>query len=167
MPTLEPTQACPEICPGYGTPYRRGMKRRPSYSMINRWVEADGLLDTLDSEGIGSIAFTPLAQGLLTDKYLKGVPEDSRAAAGKSLDASMLSKANIERVRQLDVIAQRRGQSLAQMALAWVLRDGRMTSALIGASRVEQIEYNVAALANLTFSDEELTRIDAILAQPA
>jgi L-glyceraldehyde 3-phosphate reductase len=136
------------------------MKRRPSYSMINRWVEADGLLDTLDSEGIGSIAFTPLAQGLLTDKYLKGVPEDSRAAAGKSLDASMLSKANIERVRQLDVIAQRRGQSLAQMALAWVLRGKRVTSALIGASRPAQVAEAVGALKIPNFTAEELTEID-------
>jgi L-glyceraldehyde 3-phosphate reductase len=133
---------------------------QPSYSMINRWVEADGLLDTLDSEGIGSIAFTPLAQGLLTNKYLKGVPEDSRAAAGKSLNASMLSKANIERVRQLDVIAQRRGQSLAQMALAWVLRGKRVTSALIGASRPAQVAEAVGALKTPNFTAEELTEID-------
>jgi L-glyceraldehyde 3-phosphate reductase len=133
---------------------------QPSYSMINRWVEKDGLLDTLDEEGIGSIAFTPLAQGLLTNKYLKGVPGDSRAAAGKSLLPAMLSEANLERVRQLDAIAQRRGQTLAQMALAWVLRGGRVTSALIGASRPEQVADAVGALKNLGFSKEELAEID-------
>jgi L-glyceraldehyde 3-phosphate reductase len=133
---------------------------QPSYSMINRWVEADGLLDALDAEGIGSIAFTPLAQGLLTNKYLKGIPEDSRAAAGKSLDAGMLSKTNIERVRQLDAIANRRGQSLAQMALAWVLRGKRVTSALVGASRPEQVADAVAALKNADFTTDELAEID-------
>jgi L-glyceraldehyde 3-phosphate reductase len=133
---------------------------QPSYSMINRWVEADGLLDALDAEGIGSIAFTPLAQGLLTNKYLKGIPEDSRAAAGKSLDAGMLSTTNIERVRQLDAIANRRGQSLAQMALAWVLRGKRVTSALVGASRPEQVADAVAALKNADFTTDELAEID-------
>jgi L-glyceraldehyde 3-phosphate reductase len=133
---------------------------QPSYSMINRWVEADGLLDTLGAEGIGSIAFTPLAQGLLTNKYLKGIPGDSRAAAGKSLDAGMLSETNIERVRQLDAIARRRGQSLAQMALAWVLRGKRVTSALIGASRPEQVADAVGALKNADFTSEELAQID-------
>ena len=133
---------------------------QPSYSMINRWVEEDSLLDTLDEEGIGSIAFTPLAQGLLTNKYLKGVPQDSRAAAGKSLLPAMLSEANLERVRQLDAIAKRRGQTLAQMALAWVLRGGRVTSALIGASRPEQVADAVGALKNLSFSKEELAEID-------
>ncbi len=133
---------------------------QPSYSMINRWVEADGLLDVLDAEGIGSIAFTPLAQGLLTNKYLKGIPADSRAAAGKSLDVGMLSEANIERVRQLDAIANRRGQSLAQMALAWVLRGKRVTSALIGASRPEQVADAVAALKNVDFTGDELAEID-------
>jgi L-glyceraldehyde 3-phosphate reductase len=133
---------------------------QPSYSMINRWVEADGLLDALEAEGIGSIAFTPLAQGLLTNKYLKGIPEDSRAAAGKSLDAGMLSKTNIERIRQLDAIANRRGQSLAQMALAWVLRGKRVTSALIGASRPEQVADAVAALKHADFTTDELAEID-------
>jgi L-glyceraldehyde 3-phosphate reductase len=133
---------------------------QPSYSMINRWVEEDGLLDALDEEGIGSIAFTPLAQGLLTNKYLKGIPPDSRAAAGKSLGASMLSEANIERVRQLDAIAKRRGQSLAQMALAWVLRGKRVTSALIGASRPEQVADAVGALRTPNFTTEELGEID-------
>ncbi len=133
---------------------------QPSYSMINRWVEEDSLLDTLDEEGIGSIAFTPLAQGLLTNKYLKGVPQDSRAAAGKSLLPHMLSEPNLERVRQLDEIAKRRGQTLAQMALAWVLRGGRVTSALIGASRPEQVADAVGSLKNLNFSKEELAEID-------
>jgi L-glyceraldehyde 3-phosphate reductase len=133
---------------------------QPSYSMINRWVEDDGLLDALDTEGIGSIAFTPLAQGLLTNKYLKGVPADSRAAAGKSLDVGMLSEANLERVRQLDAIAKRRGQSLAQMALAWVLRGKRVTSALIGASRPEQVVDAVGALKHAEFTSEELAEID-------
>ena len=133
---------------------------QPSYSMINRWVEDDGLLDALDEEGIGSIAFTPLAQGLLTNKYLKGVPGDSRAAAGKSFNPGMLSADNLERVRQLDAIANRRGQSLAQMALAWVLRGGRVTSALIGASRPEQVADAVGALKNPHFTAEELAEID-------
>ena len=133
---------------------------QPSYSMINRWIEEDRLLDALDAEGIGCIAFTPLAQGLLTNKYLNGIPQDSRAAAGKSLDAGMLSKANIDRVRQLDAIAKRRGQSLAQMALAWVLRGKRVTSALIGASRPEQVADAVAALKNADFTTEELAKID-------
>ncbi len=133
---------------------------QPSYSMINRWVEEDGLLDTLDAEGIGSIAFTPLAQGILTNKYLNGIPEDSRAAAGKSLDAAMLSATNIERVRQLDAIAARRGQSLAQMGLAWVLRGKRVTSALIGASRPEHVADAVATLKNADFTTEELAEID-------
>ena len=133
---------------------------QPSYSMINRWVEADGLLDVLEQEGIGSIAFTPLAQGLLTNKYLKGVPKDSRAAAGKSLDASMLSEANIQRVRKLDSIANRRGQTLAQMAIAWVLRGKRVTSALIGASRPEQVADAVGALRYADFTTEELGEID-------
>jgi L-glyceraldehyde 3-phosphate reductase len=109
---------------------------QPSCSMINRWVEADGLLDALDAEGMGGIAFTPLAQGLLTNKHLKGIPGDSRAVAGKSLDAGTLSNANIERVRELDAIADRRGQSLTQTALAWVLRGKRVTSALIGNARL-------------------------------
>jgi L-glyceraldehyde 3-phosphate reductase len=133
---------------------------QPSYSMINRWVEADGLLDTLDEEGIGSIAFTPLAQGMLTSKYLKGVPEQSRAAAGKSLDPGMLSDDNLRKVQGLNAIAERRGQSLAQLALAWVLRNGRVTSALIGASRPEQVIECIGAVKNLDFSEGELHEID-------
>jgi L-glyceraldehyde 3-phosphate reductase len=134
---------------------------QPSYNMLNRWVE-QGLLDTLDDLGMGSIAFTPLAQGLLTNKYLNGVPQDARVnrPGGGSLQSGHLSAANIEHVRKLNDIAQRRGQSLAQMAIAWVLRGGRVTSALIGASRAEQVRENVAALKNLEFSKEELAEID-------
>jgi L-glyceraldehyde 3-phosphate reductase len=140
-----------------GTP---AIIHQPSYSMINRWIERDRLLDTLEAEGIGCIAFTPLAQGMLTNKYLNGVPRESRAAAGKSLSPTMINDATVTRLRALDAIARRRGQSLAQMAIAWVLRDERMTSALIGASRVEQIDECVAALKNLIFSPEELAEID-------
>jgi L-glyceraldehyde 3-phosphate reductase len=133
---------------------------QPSYSLINRWIEQDALLDTLAREGMGCIAFTPLAQGLLTNKYLNGVPPESRAAAGKSLSPGKINEAIVTRLRALDAIARRRGQSLAQMAIAWVLRDDRMTSALIGASRVEQIDDCVAALDKLAFSPEELAEID-------
>jgi L-glyceraldehyde 3-phosphate reductase len=128
--------------------------------MINRWVEDDGLLDTLEGLGVGSIVFSPLAQGMLSDKYLKGIPEDSRAAQGKSLRKSFINDRTIANIRELNRIAERRGQTLAQMALAWVLRGGRVTSALIGASRPEQIEDSVGALANLEFSDAELQEID-------
>ena len=119
---------------------------QPSYSMLNRWTEEDGLLDALEEEGMGCISFAPLAQGLLTDKYLQGVPEGSRASQGKSLDPGLLTDDVVRRLRGLDDIARRRGQSLAQLALRWVLRDPRMTSALIGASSVRQLEANVAAL---------------------
>jgi L-glyceraldehyde 3-phosphate reductase len=140
---------------------------QPKYSMLDRWVE-DGLLDVLGDEGVGGIAFCPLAQGLLTDRYLKGIPEGSRA----SKPHGFLKKADIDehrltQIRALGEVAATRGQSLAQMSLAWVLRDNRMTSALIGASRVEQIEQNVAALANLDFTTGELARIDTILVQPS
>ncbi len=134
---------------------------QPSYNMLNRWIESE-LLDTLGEVGTGCIAFTPLAQGLLTSKYLNGVPEDARVnkPGGGSLQQGHLSQQNIEHVRKLNEIAKRRGQSLAQMALAWVLRDARVTSALIGASRAEQVRENVAALANLAFSSEEIAEID-------
>ncbi len=132
---------------------------QPSYSMLNRWIE-DELLDVVEAEGIGIIAFSPLAQGMLTDKYLHGIPEDSRAADKGSLKPSFLNEENLEKIRQLRKIAQRRGQTLAQMALAWCLRDPRVTSVLFGASSLEQIEDNVAALNNLVFSDEELKEID-------
>jgi len=132
---------------------------QPSYSLLNRWIE-DELLDTLDEEGVGCIVFSPLAQGLLTDRYLDGIPEGSRAARDSSLDRGMLSEANLDKVRALHRIAQGRGQSLAQMALAWTLRDQRVTSTLIGASSVAQLEDNVASLRRLDFADDELAEID-------
>jgi len=133
---------------------------QPSFSMLNRWIERDGLLDTLEKEGMGCIAFTPLAQGLLTGKYLTAIPQGSRAAAGKSLLPEFLNDAVLKRLLALNAIAKRRGQSMAQMAIAWVLRDPRMTSALIGASRPEQIDENVGALGNLAFTAGELAEID-------
>lgn len=134
---------------------------QPSYNMLNRWIESD-LLGALDEVGAGCIAFTPLAQGLLTNKYLNGVPEDARVnkPGGGSLKAEHLSEQNLKHVRKLNEIAQRRGQSLAQMALAWALRDRRVTSVLIGASKASQVAENVAALKNLAFSAEELAEID-------
>jgi len=140
-----------------GTPI---LIHQPSYSMINRWVEDDGLLDTLDGLGIGSIVFSPLAQGMLTDKYLAGVPAASRAAQGKSLRQSFLNDKTLANINALNQIARRRGQTLAQMALAWVLRGGRVTTALIGASRPEQVEDCVGALRNPDFSAAELAEID-------
>ncbi|WP_193615028.1 L-glyceraldehyde 3-phosphate reductase [Nocardioides lijunqiniae] len=138
---------------------------QPSYSMLNRWVEEpseDGasLLDVLGEEGVGCIAFSPLAQGMLTDRYLDGIPADSRAAQGKSLDPSLLTDEAVAHVRRLHEIAQGRGQSLAQLALAWVLRDARVTSVLIGASSVAQLDDNLAVLDNLEISDEELAAVE-------
>ena len=139
---------------------------QPKYSMLERWIER-GLLEVLDKEGVGCIAFCPLAQGLLTDRYLQGIPSGSRASKPHGfLKKSDINEHRLTQIRALSLLAAARGQSLAQMSLAWVLRDGRMTSALIGASRVEQIEQNVAALANLAFTGEELAGIDAILNQP-
>ncbi|OYD68409.1 L-glyceraldehyde 3-phosphate reductase [Rhodococcus sp. OK302] len=132
---------------------------QPSYSMLNRWIEQD-LLSTVDELGVGVIAFSPLAQGMLTDRYLNGIPENSRAAQGKSLDPSWLSDDALEHIRALDAIAKSRGQSLAQLALSWALRDPRVTSVLIGASSVAQLESNVGALDNLEFSSAELASID-------
>ncbi|MDT8759101.1 L-glyceraldehyde 3-phosphate reductase [Sphingomonas psychrotolerans] len=132
---------------------------QPSYSMLNRWIEQE-LLDTLDDLGTGCIAFSPLAQGMLSSKYLNGVPADARAAKGGSLGEGLLSEANIARIRALNAIAERRGQTLAQMAIAWVLRDPRVTSALIGARTVEQLDNSLDAVNNLSFSAEELTEID-------
>jgi len=154
------TAAAVKILRELGTPC---LIHQPRYSMFVRSIE-DALQDVLRDEGVGSIAFCPLAQGLLTDRYLKGIPAGSRA----SKPYSFLKKVDVDerrlaQVRTLNDLAAGRGQSLAQMALAWVLRDGRVTSALIGASRVEQIEQNIAALANLAFSAEELARIDAVL----
>lgn len=140
---------------------------QPSYSMVNRWVESDGLLDALESAGMGCISFAPLAQGLLTDKYLAGIPEGSRASQGKSLDPELLSGEMVRRLRGLNDIARGRGQSLAQLALNWVLRDSRMTSALIGASRVEQLEENVAALAAPALTAAELEEIDTFAVDTA
>lgn len=134
---------------------------QPSYNMLNRWVERDGLKETLAELGIGSIAFTPLAQGMLTTKYLGGIAEGSRAAQGKSLDPGMISDRAIANIRKLDEIAQARGQTLAQMAIAWVLRGGGITSALIGASRPEQVIDCAGAVGNLEFTEDELRRIDA------
>jgi L-glyceraldehyde 3-phosphate reductase len=143
-----------------GTP---ALIHQPSYSILNRWTEEDHLLDTLEGEGMGCIAFSPLAQGMLSDKYLKGVPEDSRAGRGSgAFRPEFLSEKNMASVRALNDLATKRGQTLAQMAIAWVLRDPRMTSALIGASRVGQIEDAVGALANLAFSAGELETIDKL-----
>ncbi|MFM8156432.1 MAG: L-glyceraldehyde 3-phosphate reductase [Actinomycetes bacterium] len=132
---------------------------QPSYSMLNRWIEG-GLLDVLEEVGAGAITFSPLAQGVLTDRYLNGIPADSRAAQNKSLFGDHLSDENIERVRSLAAIAAERGQSMAQMAVAWTLRDPRVTSTLLGASSVKQLDDTAAAVSNLSFSDDELARID-------
>jgi L-glyceraldehyde 3-phosphate reductase len=132
---------------------------QPSYSLLNRWIE-ESLLDTLEELGVGCIAFSPLAQGMLTSKYLTGVPEGARADKGGSLSKKLLSDENLARVRALDAVAKRRGQSLAQMAIAWVLRDPRVTSALIGARTVEQLDDSLDALKNLSFSEDELREID-------
>jgi L-glyceraldehyde 3-phosphate reductase len=152
----ERTKEAVAILRQLGTPL---LIHQPSYSLFNRWVE-DKLLDVLGEEGIGCIAFSPLAQGLLTDRYLNGVPEGSRATKGDSLDMSMLSEQNLNHVRALNDIAQARGQKLSQMALAWILRDPRVTAALIGASSVQQLDENLDALNNLDFSSDELARID-------
>jgi L-glyceraldehyde 3-phosphate reductase len=139
-----------------GTPL---LIHQPSYSMLNRWIEG-GLLDTLEREGAGCIAFSPLAQGMLTDKYLGGIPEGSRASQNTSLSPDLLTDETLAHVRTLNEIAKQRGQSLAQMALAWTLRDPRVTSALIGASSVEQLDDSLGALGNLEFGDDELAAID-------
>jgi L-glyceraldehyde 3-phosphate reductase len=160
----EQTAAAVKILRELGTPC---LIHQVKYSMFKRTPE-DGLLDVLGREGIGGIAFCPLAQGLLTDRYLQGIPDGSRASKSYSfLKKSDIDEHLLVRIRALNEVAAQRGQSLAQMALAWVLRDPRMTSALIGASRVEQIEQNIAALTNLKFSSEELARIDTILSQSA
>jgi L-glyceraldehyde 3-phosphate reductase len=150
------TEEAIEILTGLGTPL---LLHQPSYSLLNRWIERD-LLDILERRGVGAIVFSPLGQGLLTDRYLQGVPEDSRVRRGEAFDEQLLSEENLARVRALNEIAARRGQSLAQLAIAWVLRDQRVSSALIGASSVSQLEQNYAALSNLDFSAEELTEIE-------
>ena len=152
----ERTTEAVRILRAMGTPL---LIHQPSYSMLNRWVEED-LLDVLGNEGVGCIAFSPLAQGMLTDRYLDGVPADSRASQGKSLSPDLLSEQNMHHVRELNAVAGARGQTLAQLALAWVLRDQRVTSVLLGASSVRQLEDNVAALGNLDFTAEELATID-------
>jgi L-glyceraldehyde 3-phosphate reductase len=150
------TEEAARILRELGTPL---LIHQPSYSMLNRWIE-DELLETLESEGVGAIVFSPLAQGLLTDRYLDGIPEDSRAARDETLSTGMLSERNLERVRALNEIAAGRGQSLAQLALAWTLRDPRITSTLIGASSVEQLDQNLGALERLDFTPDELAEID-------
>ena len=154
--SAQKTAAAAAILRGLGTPL---LIHQPSYSLLNRWIE-DGLLDILEAEGVGCIGFSPLAQGLLTDRYLDGVPEGSRASKGTSLAVAQLSEENLGKVRALTEIARRRGQTLAQMAIAWTLRDPRVTSTLVGASSVAQLEANVAAVDKLEFSDDELAEID-------
>jgi len=157
----EQTRRAVQILRELGTPC---LIHQPEYSMLNRWVE-NGLLDVLREEGVGSIAFCPLAKGLLTNRYLTGIPQDSRAAgASPFLNVKDITEERLRKLHKLHEVARDRGQSLAQLALLWVLREGGVTSALIGASRVEQIEENVAALSNRTLSGEELRRIEAILA---
>jgi L-glyceraldehyde 3-phosphate reductase len=153
----EDTAKAAEILAGLGTPL---LIHQPSYSMLNRWIETEGLLDTLQDAGAGCIAFSPLAQGMLTGRYLNGVPEGSRASQDKSLSTEFLNEESLAHIRALDDIAQQRGQGLAQMALAWALRDPRMTSVLIGASSVGQLEQNIGALDNVKFTEDELAAID-------
>jgi len=150
------TAAAMAILKQLGTPL---LIHQPNYSMFNRWIE-DGLLDVLGEAGVGCIPFSPLAQGLLTDRYLQGIPADSRASQGKSISRDMLSEENLSRIKALNEIAQRRGQSLAQMAILWVLRDPRVTSALIGASSIAQLEDSLKALDGAAFDEEELVEID-------
>jgi len=154
--SAEKTREAAAILESLGTPL---LIHQPSYSMLNRWIE-DGLLDALGELGVGCIVFSPLAQGMLTDRYLHGIPEGSRATQHSSLSPDLLSEEALEKIRSLNEIAQRRGQSLAQLALAWALRDPRVTSALIGASSVAQLEGNVAALDRLELSPDELAEID-------
>ena len=156
----EQTEAALAALKELGTPL---LIHQPRYSMLDRWVE-DGLLDTLDSRGVGSIAYSPLSQGLLTDRYLDGIPADSRAAgASPFLTGDRLTEETLATIRALNDVAKRRGQTLAQLAIAWVLRRGRVTSALIGASSVAQLENTVAATANLEFTDDELAGIEKVL----
>jgi L-glyceraldehyde 3-phosphate reductase len=154
--SAERTREAVRILRDLGTPL---LIHQPSYSLLNRWIE-DGLLDVLGEEGVGCIVFSPLAQGLLTDRYLHGIPEGSRASRAGSLTSDMVTDATLAKVRALREVATRRGQTLAQMALAWTLRDPRVTSTLIGASSVAQLEDNLGALAHLHFDDDELAEID-------
>jgi L-glyceraldehyde 3-phosphate reductase len=159
----ERTREAAQILRRLGVP---ALIHQPSYSMINRWIEDEGLLDVLDEEGMGCIGFVPLAQGLLTDRYLGGIPEDSRAAQGKSLNPALVNDGTIARLRALNDVAAARGQSLAQLALSWVLRDPRVTSALIGASSVAQLEANVAAVGAAPLTVQELAEIDRHAVEP-
>jgi L-glyceraldehyde 3-phosphate reductase len=154
--SAEQTTEAVRILRERGTPL---LIHQPSYSMLNRWIEPD-LLDTLEREGVGCIVFSPLAQGMLSDKYLNGIPEGSRASQGGSLSPNLITEQTLEKIRALNDLAQRRGQSLAQMALAWTLRDPRITSTLVGVSSLEQLETNVATLDRLEFTDDELAEID-------
>jgi L-glyceraldehyde 3-phosphate reductase len=154
--SAERTERAADVLAEMGVPL---LIHQPSYSMVNRWIEG-GLLDTLGERGIGCIAFSPLAQGMLTDKYLGGIPKGSRASQGKSLSPDLLTADTLEHVRTLNDLASERGQSLAQMALSWALRDERVTSVLIGASSVGQLEDSAAAVANMRFTDAELEEID-------
>ena len=154
--SAERTRAAAEILQSLGTPL---LIHQPSYSLLNRWIEPE-LLGTLESLGTGCIVFSPLAQGLLTDRYLDGIPQDSRAVSGESFSKRFLAEENLERVRALAKVARLRGQTLAQMALAWTLRDAHGTSALVGVSRIEQLEANLAALERPEFTPEELAEID-------
>jgi L-glyceraldehyde 3-phosphate reductase len=156
--SAERTAEAVEILRDLGTPL---LIHQPNYSMLNRWIE-DGLLDVLGENGVGCIAFSPLAQGMLTDRYLDGIPEDSRAAQGKSLGEGLLTEDNLGHIRALNDLARERGQSLAQMAIAWTLRDPRVTSALIGASSVRQLEDSLGAVRNLDFTEDELARIQPL-----
>jgi L-glyceraldehyde 3-phosphate reductase len=151
------TREAAAILADLGTPL---LIHQPSYSMLNRWIETDGLLDALEDVGAGCIAFSPLAQGMLTDKYLGGIPEGSRASQGKSLDPSLISDEARHHIGALNDLAAARGQTLAQLALAWALRDRRVTSVLVGASSAEQIRANVGAVAHLAFTDDELAAIE-------
>ena len=154
--SAEDAAAAVRILRDLGTPL---LIHQPSYSMLNRWIEPD-LLETLEREGVGCIVFSPLAQGMLSDKYLNGIPEGSRASRGGSLSPDLLSEQALEKIRALNELAQRRGQSLPQLALAWTLRDPRITSTLVGVSSMEQLEANVATLDNLELGDDELAEID-------
>jgi len=155
--SAEKTRKAAAVMRGFDTPI---LIHQPSYSMLNRWIETEGLLDALADEGIGCIGFSPLAQGLLSDRYLAGIPAGSRASQGGSFCAGLLTDETLARVRALNEIAESRGQTLAQMALAWTLRDPRVTSTLVGASSVAQLEENLAALDRRDFSEPELAAID-------
>jgi L-glyceraldehyde 3-phosphate reductase len=160
----EQTKRAASILRGLGTPL---LIHQPSYNMLNRWVEDDGLLDVLEAEGAGCIAFSPLAQGVLSGKYLEGIPQGSRATNSRYLSPDQITWDTLTKVRALGAVAKRRGQTLAQMAVAWTVRDPRMTSAIIGVSSVSQLEENIAALGNAEFSKADLEEIDRALKQGA